>query len=202
MLVLTIGCIVEGHGDGFGLPVLARRLASEVRNDLLLKFEVRRVPKSQVLRADGLENALAALSRQIGRAAPILVLLDADKDCPVAVASHLLRRCGVAHADLMVSVVIAKCEYEAWFLAAAESLCGDVGLRNGECSPPEPEAIRGAKEWLSARMSSGTRYSETRHQESFSRLLDLEQARRASSFRKLQREIAKIVNGCPPAESA
>ncbi len=72
MLDLTVGCIVEGHGDGFGLPVLARRLAKEVRDDLNLKLEIRRVRKSQVLRADGLERALEALSRQIGRAAPIL----------------------------------------------------------------------------------------------------------------------------------
>lgn len=201
MAGLTIVCIVEGHGDELGLPVLARRLANEVRDDLLLKFEVRRVSKSQVLRADGLERALDALSRQIGRAAPILVLLDADKDCPREIASRLHERRRLAHADLMVSIVVAKCEYEAWFLAAAQSLVGDEGLQDGESSPPEPEGIRGAKEWLSARMSFGGRYVETRHQERFSRQMDLEQARQASSFRKLEREIAKIVNSCPPALS-
>lgn len=125
--------------------------------------------------------------------APMLVLLDADRDCPVAIAAGLLKRCNVAHADLRVSVVVAKCEYEAWFLAAATSLCRDEGLSNGEVSPAEPEQIRNAKGWLSDRMSFGGRYVETRHQAKFSRLMDLESARRASSFGKLEREIAIVV---------
>ena len=39
-------------------------------------------------------------------------------------------------------MVFAKCEYEAWFLAAAESIAPDVS------APEDTESIRGAKEWL------------------------------------------------------
>lgn len=83
-------------------------------------------------------------------------------------------------------------EYEAWFLAAADSLAGKGGLRVDVAAPEEPEEIRGAKEWLSARMISGARYSETRHQPLFSSLLEIDQARKSRSFRKLEREISRM----------
>ena len=53
-------CRLRIHGDGFGLPVLARRLANLLQDDLVLKLEVWRIPKSDVLQADGLERARKA----------------------------------------------------------------------------------------------------------------------------------------------
>ena len=78
------------------------------------------------------------------------MLLDADKHCPQDLAGKLTARCRAAHADLSVSIVIAKVEYEAWFLAAAKSLSGHHGLPMNLEPPPDPESIQGAKEWLSA----------------------------------------------------
>src|SRR5439155_9119378 len=92
-----------------------------------------------------------------------------------------------------VSVVVAKCEYEAWFLAAADSLAGKGGLLVDLATPEEPERIRGAKEWLSARMSLGSRYVETRHQPLYSQILAIDQARKSRSFRKLEREIGRML---------
>jgi hypothetical protein len=57
-----------------------------------------------------------------------LVLLDADDDCPKDLADKLKDRCHANHADVAISIVIAKKEYEAWFLAAARSLAGQHGL--------------------------------------------------------------------------
>jgi hypothetical protein len=122
-----------------------------------------------------------------------LILLDADKDCPANLAHSLLERCRKEHSDVLVSVVVAKCEYEAWFLAAAESLAGQGGLPADLSAPHDPESMRGAKEWLSLKMPRQVRYVETRHQKEFSRLIDLDQARTSRSFRKFEKEISRIL---------
>jgi hypothetical protein len=94
-------------------------------------------------------------------------LLDADDDCPRDLAADLKARCYVAHPDVLISIVIAKKEYEAWFLAAARSLAGKRGLREQLDAPDDPESVRGAKEWLTARMPSDQSYSPTRHQAAY-----------------------------------
>jgi hypothetical protein len=119
---VKLGCIVEGHGEVLALPILIRRLVRSVNPGLLVDTAMRRVPKSQLVRPGELERAV---SRQIGRSSPVLVLLDADDDCPMIIARSLLERSRASHADLRVSIVVAKHEYEAWFIAAAKSLAGN-----------------------------------------------------------------------------
>lgn len=71
-------------------------------------------------------------------------------------------------------VVLAKCEYEAWYLAAAVSLQGHRGLPQNFAPPPEPERIRGAKERLASQMRGN--YSEVTDQPALTALLDLRAA--------------------------
>jgi hypothetical protein len=161
---VILGLIVEGHGEKQAAPALIRRIAQAFRFQASIKCEVRRVPKSQLVQPGELERAVEALTRQIGRTRPLLVLLDADDDCPKELANKLKARCRAKHADLTISIVIAKKEYEAWFLAAARSLAGQRGLVEQLDPPVDPESVQGAKEWLTARMRSDQSYSPTRHQ--------------------------------------
>jgi hypothetical protein len=140
-----------------------------------------------------LERAVEALTRQIGRGRPLLVLLDADDDCPKDLAESLKTRCHITHSDVSISVVIALKEYEAWFLAAARSLAGQRGLPEHLEPPADPESLRGAKEWLTQRMPTGESYSPTRHQAAYSSLIDLAEARNARSFRKFEKELARLL---------
>jgi hypothetical protein len=64
----------------------------------------------------------------------VLVLIDADDDCPAHLGPALLARAREARSDVPVSVVLANREFEAWFLAAAPSLAGNCGL--GHVDPP------------------------------------------------------------------
>ncbi len=48
--------------------------------------------------------------------------------CPAREAPALLNRARTVRSDMLISVIMAKLEYEAWFLAAAESLRGKRGL--------------------------------------------------------------------------
>jgi hypothetical protein len=50
---------------------------------------------------------------------------------------------------MLISVIMAKLEYEAWFLAAAESLRGKRGLPSDLKITADPEYICDAKGWLS-----------------------------------------------------
>jgi hypothetical protein len=98
-------------------------------------------------------------------------------------------------ADVDVAVVLAKREYEAWFLAAAESVAGLRSLTPDLAAPHDPESIRGAKEWLRQRMTEGSTYSPTLDQPALTAQFDLDAARCADSFDKCVREIRRLI-GC------
>jgi hypothetical protein len=94
-----------------------------------------------------------------------------------------------------MAVVIANREYEAWFLAAAESLRGVGGLPETLEPPSDPELPRDAKGWLTRQMSARETYDETQHQLEFSQRLDITAARAADSFDKLWRDMAGLLAG-------
>lgn len=76
----------------------------------------------------------------------------------------------------------------------AESLRGQRDLGDNIHPPNDPEAIRGAKEWLSHQMEGSKTYSETHDQPALAALFDLEQARRADSFDKCYRDIVRLLD--------
>jgi hypothetical protein len=81
-------------------------------------------------------------------------------------------------------------EYEAWFLAAAESLRAYGRARSDATSPSDCEAIRdckGAVEHLLLR--AGEAYSPIADQPSLTALMSLNEARRCASFDKLARDL-------------
>jgi hypothetical protein len=95
----------------------------------------------------------------------------------------LARACTV-HSKIPFTVILAHREYETLFLAAALSLRSIGGLPPDLEAPPDPEAIRGAKEWLTARMPGG--YDPPNHQPLFTAHFSLAQAAAEPSFARLQ----------------
>jgi hypothetical protein len=150
-----------------------------------------RVHRGSVVKEGELERAIELVARKVGPDGPILVLLDADDDCAATLGPELLGRAKAARSDRRIGVVFAVREYEAWFLAAAESLRGQRTLPDDLEAPDRPETIRGAKGWLDARMLDG--YAETIEQAKLTARIDLERARDASSFDKLVREVCKLL---------
>ena len=133
-------------------------------------------------------------ARKISGQGAIFIILDSEKDCPAELGPALLHRASQVRSDLPIAVVLAKHEFEAWFLAAAESIRGQRGLKNDLNAPDNPEAIRGAKEWLSQRMEGSRTYSETHDQPALTALFDIEQARQADSFDKCYRDIVRLLD--------
>ena len=144
-----------------------------------------------------LENAVTFARRKLDQCDgghAILILRDADDDCPGHDAPELLARAEPVAAPIPVSVVFAKTEYETWFLAAVHSLRGDWGIANDATAPADPEAIRGAKEYLERHcMVEGATYSPTVDQPALTSKLSFEEARpTCPSFDKLWRDLERL----------
>ena len=194
-MTVKIGCIVEGQGEEEAVPILIRRIAECLYPELMIDTpRPFRVSRNQVVKAGEIERAVNLTARKIDGPGAIFVLLDSDDDCPAQLGPELRHRAQQTRSDLPIAVVLAKHEFEAWFLAAAESLRGYKGLKNNLEPPNNPEGIRGAKEWLRQRMEGTRTYSPTRDQAGFTDRFDLHQARQADSFDKCYRDIVRLLN--------
>ena len=199
---MKIQPVVEGDGEVHAVPVLLRRLIDacgaydvgvgrpikRTRHQLTNEFELARS-----VRLAGMQDDCAA----------ILVLLDADNDCPKELAPTLRGWANSAAAGVPCAVVMAEREFEAWFLAAIESLRGTKGILDDALPHPDPETPRGAKERLEERMAPGRTYSETADQASLTATFDLAVAYQGCrSFRTLVTSFGSILAaaGRPLAE--
>jgi hypothetical protein len=123
----------------------------------------------------------------------VIIFLDADDDCPATLGGILKSQASAIMQPENVSVIIPKSEFEVWFVSAAQSLRGVRGLSEGLAIPSDPEAIRGAKEWLSRNMSPGRKHSPSVDQVALAAKMDLEAARSCRSFARLCREIRRLI---------
>ena len=193
---VRIGCVVEGHAEVASVPVLIRRIAAEMDSGLFVHIpQPVRMSRNRVGERFGdVERRVKLAAAKAGSNGAVLVLLDSDNDCPKDLAPALLRRAMGVGTPLPVGVVLAKQEFEAWFLASAESLRGKRGLPVDLEPPLDPESVRGAKEWLSARTSPKRPYKNTRDQPALTEALDISKARaRSPSFDKCYREVTRLL---------
>jgi len=193
-MILNLGSIVEGHGDVQAVPLLLRRLQQQW--DPALHLNIRRpmrIGRYKLVKERELEGGIEAVARRLSTPRAILILIDAEDDCPKELAPELLARAETARSDIPVGVVFAKHEFEAWFLAAIESLAGRRGLPDELTPVRDPESIRDAKRYL-ARLMEGTHtYSETLDQPALTAVFDIALARqRSDSFDKCCREVERL----------
>jgi Domain of unknown function (DUF4276) len=191
----VIASIVEGHGEVQAVPILLHRLARVLAPALTVITPLPiRISRSRLgPQFQEFERALELAARYARAGGGVLVLLDADDDCPAELGPDLLRRVRTAHSDLPIALALAKFEFESWFIAAAASLRGHADLADDLPIHPDPESIRGAKEWLSQRKMGRHAYVETLDQPTLTRQMDLQSARQASSFDKFYREVEKLL---------
>ena len=196
----AIASIVEGKGEIPALPKLLHRIAGEVGIPFLLTPPPWRVNRGTLVRAGEIERAVNSVADRGGSTKAVLVIFDADDDCPAELAPKLLTRARQARKDARVAVVLPKSEFEAWFLAAASSLGGHRGFPVTLNPPSDPEAIRGAKEWLTRTRTriGGRPYEPIVDQTPLASVFDLAQARANSpSFSKFCRDVAWLLGVAP-----
>jgi hypothetical protein len=196
MTEVRIAVIVEGHGECEAVPILIRRIAQTIDPAFVPKIlSPLRVSASRLMKVGEVERSVDLAARKLRGTGGILIIVDCDWEncCPAEEGPELLKRAVTTRGDLPITVILAKREFEAWFLAAAESLRDKFGLPGDLESPAYPESIRGAKEWLTEKMPPGRAYAETTDQPAFTAVFDMNSARRADSFDKCYRDIRSML---------
>lgn len=192
---MKVASIVEGDGEVAALPLLLRRLTDWLAPGHYLDVQTPiRVRRDSFLNRDNeFRRHLLLAAAKCGNDGRILVLLDSDDNCPAALGANILHRAQEYVPHRPISVVLANREYEAWFIAAAQSLDGCRGFAFDPNDTTDPEFPRDAKGWIRAHMTNRS-YGETTDQPAFTALMDLQQAfDRSRSFRKLCRELGRHV---------
>lgn len=187
---MRIASIVEGHGEVAALPVLFRRLVADWSIAGPVEFPTPiRVKRDRFLnQAKEFDRFVELAASKAGPGGRVMILLDADDDCPAMLGPRLLEKARAVHRDIPFGVVLANREFEAWFIAAGASLSPKPEL----AVLPDAEKVRGAKEWVETNLLRCS-YAETLHQPSFSARMDLQAALAAPSFAKLCRDFRRLL---------
>lgn len=194
-MLRVVAPIVEGDGEVAALPILLRRLNEWLRPEQpLTVMQPIRVRRDRFIRKDDeFRRHLLLAAAKCGPNGWVLILLDADDDCPAILGQTLLERASAIAPHRPVSVVLANREYESWFIAAARSLDGHRTFELGEQPPADAELNRDAKGWIKRQMRSRS-YGETTDQPALTARMDISQAfERSRSFRKLCADVKRMI---------
>jgi hypothetical protein len=135
---------VEGKSEVLSLPILLRRVAAHMQIRDLSVLRPLPVRRYEVVKPGELERHVELVAKKLGGGGGILVLLDADDDCPRNLGPALLRRAQAVEPRLPLSVVLASREFEAFFLAGMRSLAGSPRARAGRETRRASEMRRSA----------------------------------------------------------
>jgi hypothetical protein len=189
--------VVEGHGEAGSVRILLQRVWEFLEGEYVGVLQPVRQPRGRLVQEEGPKkaNCLALKALRDGPGPPdpplVLILIDADEDCPVELGPRLLALAKEAAGGTDVSCVVVKVEYETWFAASAESLASFLELPPGFAASESPESSRHGRAWVEQRFQGG-KYSETRDQPAITAAMDLGLCRgRSPSFDKLCRELEK-----------
>ncbi|AYD89536.1 DUF4276 family protein [Actinomyces lilanjuaniae] len=183
-----VGAVVEGHGEVSALPVLIRRIAEEHGHYGVRTTQPHRLPRAEMT-GSKVAKAVRMQRLRAGQGG-VVVLCDADDDDPQKVRRLTLEALG----GIQTVVAVAVREYEAWFLAAAESLRSHTAVRDDASFDGDPERPRDAKGRLEQIMTES--YKETLHQVRFTGVMSLEAARgRSPSFAAFEHDLLVALGG-------
>ncbi len=203
-MTLYIAPIVEGQTEELCLERILHRvwndvLAAPARLQVLKPIRGHRSSLARERHPEleqRVNEAQIELARRLSKDALgrglVLLLLDADKDCPATLGPALLARAAAVRSDLDISCVLAKRQLENWFKAAGESLRGVCGLPGDVVTPSDPEDGSGAT-WLTQQMQrydSQAKYKKPGDGVKLAAAMNVALCRENSrSFRKLCKEL-------------
>lgn len=175
-MTYVVASIVEGYGEVEAVPILLRRLAPELRIARPI-----RVKRQQITSESALARAARIAEANVcegGNKGGVLLLLDADDDCPASLGPDLQQRLSAELKHRLVRSVLAVREFESWLIAGMDS------------APELPDENRGGKGWLKSTLG---RYSPTVDQTRLASAMDVQRAEQLSrSFRRLVKVIKEL----------
>ncbi len=194
---LHVGVIVEGQGENQSIQKLLYRIWRELLGgDFIKVLPPFRKSQGILLKEHGLMQAVDEVKVKLGPALPggarklVLILIDAEINCPRKLAPKLVKWGREARSDADIACVMPNPMFETWFAAAAASLAGVNGLPPDLTEPDDPEGKRLGKPWLKRHLPR--KYRERLDQPQFTAKMNLIRCReRSASFDKLCRELEK-----------
>ena len=201
--------VVEGQTEQGCVERLLHRVWGELlhRPERLQVLEPFRGHRDALVHANGValtesvQKAFLKLQAKLRRDAEarslLLILLDAEGNCPAELAPRLLETAKQARGDAPIACVLAKRMLENWIVAGASSLAGVNGLPD-PLQPPEAPEERSGSAWLIEqlrRRDRARKYTKTADAAVFVRAMNLQECRAKSlSFDKLCRELEAILS--------
>ena len=184
--------IVEGKGEIEAVPLLCRRFL-----DALGAYQVKINRPIKRNRHQLIDHTELSKSIEIALEQPncqaILILFDADGDCPKKVVENLKQKAIDFSRGTPCEVVVACQEYESWFLASLESLRDKCGISPMASYDGEPELPRGAKSHLEQWMELG--YSPPIDQAKLTAAFDMKTTyRKCRSFRRMVKAFGDLIS--------
>jgi Domain of unknown function (DUF4276) len=178
--------VVEGDGEVEAMPKLLGRMCAALELHTLAGWKTWRDPCA--LKSDAQQRACVdAVRRRFPTCARLLITADLEDECPRREALRLATSLTALHAPFPIAVLLFYREYETMFVACADRLAGKaIGdgpmlrtVRADARAPDDPEARRGAKEYLRGFFDNSSRsgYKETVHQALLTAALDLTELR-------------------------
>jgi Domain of unknown function (DUF4276) len=205
-MTLFIGSIVEGETETQCVPAILKRIWYELlaQTEVVVPLPPARQSRDQLVNDayDTLAANILKVSMQLQKKLKdksndrgvILILLDAEDDCPATLGPRLLVRASSARSDAKIACVLAKRSLENWIVAGAASLQGVNGLLAAAPIPEHAEEQSGVA-WLKKQLATSDRsrsYSKVTDAKIFFRDINLAECRLNSpSFDKLCRELEK-----------
>lgn len=184
--------IVEGHGEISAVPALLRRFGQEKYYrydfDILTPF---RLPRSKYSKDDELKKALLLASLKLNNYEKphIVVMMDADDDCPAEEQARMTRLILSLNLGIPVSLILPYREYESWFNTSIIPGTEHVNFKAPFIPVVSADLIRDAKGYFEREyLLEGIYYSETVDQQKYTFLIDLD-AENDRSFRKMKKEM-------------
>lgn len=198
--------IVEGETEADCIHGLVERVWREMleRTDCPIFLPAFRSKRDQILAPDGIvlgrtiEKAFLKL-QQRRRNDPesrsmVLVMIDAEDDCPATLSPWILSIAKSARSDANVVCVMPKRSIENWIVAGANSLSGMNGLPTNLSSSENVEECSGVA-WVQRQLKSRNQsrgYKKTQDAKIFFQSIDLADCHKNSrSFQKLCSELKK-----------
>ncbi len=189
----VVAPIVEGHGEVNAVRELITRISTELSGTWVQVAPPFRLDAGKMRKPEELLKAVRVQAARVKDRGGVLVLRDGDDSdvsCPVELSRQMALPFNAVRVP--VEVVIAFHEYEAWFLAAVESLRAHPAVQDDATQPADPERGRDAKRQLEGLMRES--YKETLHQAKFSALIDLNVASSHSrSFRRMVHAVQQLI---------
>jgi hypothetical protein len=203
-MTLYIAPIVEGQTEVGCIERLLQRIWTELLT-ALIRLQV--LPPSRGKRdaqvnpdgpdlAEKIGEAHAKLAQRLRRDPSgrglLLLLLDAEGDCPANLGPQLLEAARRIRGDVDISCVLAKRMLENWIVAGASTLAGVNELPDPLPARDQFEKRSGVA-WLGAQLRSrnkSRKYKKTADAEAIVHAMDLKECQaNAPSFEKLCREL-------------